>query len=44
MTDELIEENIKALEQMGTSIKADDLFDLSLLKEVYEENPDLITG
>lgn len=44
MTEELIEENIKALEQMGTTIKADDLFDLSLLKEVYEENPDLITG
>ncbi|MEZ0164542.1 ABC transporter substrate-binding protein [Kineococcus sp. LSe6-4] len=44
MTDDLIGENIEALAQMGTTIAADDLFDLSLLAEVYEENPDLITG
>ncbi|MEZ0491620.1 ABC transporter substrate-binding protein [Kineococcus sp. TBRC 1896] len=44
MTDELVEQNVEALSQMGTTIEADDLFDLSLLQEVYEENPDLITG
>jgi ABC-type nitrate/sulfonate/bicarbonate transport system substrate-binding protein len=44
MTDALVEENIQALSVMGTEIKAEDLFDLSLLSEVYEENPDLITG
>jgi ABC-type nitrate/sulfonate/bicarbonate transport system substrate-binding protein len=43
MTQELIDENIKSLAAMGYSIKADDLFDLSLLTEVYKENPDLKT-
>jgi hypothetical protein len=28
---------------MGTDVSADDLFDLSIITEVYEENPDLIT-
>ena len=44
MTDALIEENIQALAVMGTDITAEQLFDLSLLAEVYEENPDLVTG
>lgn len=43
MTDELIAENIKSLATMGTNITADKLFDMSLIKEVYKENPDLIT-
>ena len=43
MTDELIAENIKSLTAMGYAITADKLFDLSLLREVYKENPDLIT-
>jgi ABC-type nitrate/sulfonate/bicarbonate transport system substrate-binding protein len=41
MTDALIAENIEALGRAGTPITADKLFDLSLLKEVYAENPDL---
>ena len=43
MTDELVAENIASLKAMGTDVSADDLFDLSLIKEVYEENPDLVT-
>ena len=43
MTDDLVQENIKSLAAMGYTITADKLFDLSLLKEVYEENPDLKT-
>jgi ABC-type nitrate/sulfonate/bicarbonate transport system substrate-binding protein len=42
MTQDLIDENIASLKAMGTDISADDLFDLSLLDEVYKENPDLI--
>ena len=41
MTDALIAENIEALGRAGTPIAAEKLFDLSLLKEVYAENPDL---
>ncbi|ROQ38554.1 ABC-type nitrate/sulfonate/bicarbonate transport system substrate-binding protein [Frondihabitans sp. PhB188] len=44
MTDELVSETIKSLGDMGTTITADKLFDLSILKEVYKENPDLITS
>jgi ABC-type nitrate/sulfonate/bicarbonate transport system substrate-binding protein len=43
LTDELVAENIASLKAMGTDVSADDLFDLSIIKEVYEENPDLIT-
>ncbi|HET6502048.1 MAG TPA: ABC transporter substrate-binding protein [Amycolatopsis sp.] len=43
MTDSLIEDNIKALSTMGVAVTADKLFDLSLLTEVYQENPDLIS-
>lgn len=41
MTDALIASNIEALGKVGVSIKAEQLFDLSLLAEVYEENPSL---
>ncbi|WP_432562969.1 ABC transporter substrate-binding protein [Kineococcus sp. SYSU DK003] len=44
MTDALIQENIEALALMGTDITAEQLFDLSILDEVLQENPDLITG
>ncbi|MCX6462722.1 MAG: ABC transporter substrate-binding protein [Pseudonocardiales bacterium] len=44
MTDELVGEVITALERIGVTITAEELFDLSLLDEVYAENPDLITG
>lgn len=42
MTDELIEQNIETLGVAGIEITADELFDFSLLSEVYEENPDLV--
>jgi ABC-type nitrate/sulfonate/bicarbonate transport system substrate-binding protein len=41
MTDALIADNVKSLNTMGYPIKAADLFDLSLLSEVYKENPEL---
>jgi ABC-type nitrate/sulfonate/bicarbonate transport system substrate-binding protein len=43
MTQALIDENIKSLAAMGYDITAEKLFDLSLLDEVYKENPDLKT-
>jgi ABC-type nitrate/sulfonate/bicarbonate transport system substrate-binding protein len=43
MTDDLIAESIKSLGLMGTKITADKLYDMSILKEVYKENPSLIT-
>jgi ABC-type nitrate/sulfonate/bicarbonate transport system substrate-binding protein len=44
MTDSLVETNIKALSAMGMTITADKLFDLTLLKDVYQENPGLISA
>jgi ABC-type nitrate/sulfonate/bicarbonate transport system substrate-binding protein len=44
MTQELIDANIQALALAGTTITADQLFDLSLLAEVYTENPELKTA
>lgn len=41
MTDALIAENIEALAKAGYTIKAADIFDMSLISEVYQENPDL---
>lgn len=41
MTDALIEQNITALRAAGIEITADQLFDLSVLAEVYAENPAL---
>jgi ABC-type nitrate/sulfonate/bicarbonate transport system substrate-binding protein len=42
VTDKLIEENITTLKVGGLDITADKLFDLSLLEEVYKEDPSLI--
>jgi ABC-type nitrate/sulfonate/bicarbonate transport system substrate-binding protein len=41
ISDDLVEANMASLEASGLDLGADDLFDLSLLDEVYEENPDL---
>ncbi|MET8429506.1 ABC transporter substrate-binding protein [Nocardia sp. NPDC004860] len=41
MTDALIEQNIAALAKAKIDIKADKLFDLSVLKEVFAEHPEL---
>ncbi len=41
LSDEQIEENLDALTIAGVDIAADDLFDMSLLEEIYEEDPDL---
>lgn len=43
MTDDLIKENIASLKAMGTDITAEKLFDMSIIDEVFKENPDLIT-
>jgi len=44
ITDALVEANIKTLATGGLALTADKLFDLSLLKEVYHESPELISG
>lgn len=44
ISDALVASNIKALATTGVVITADKLFDLSLLKEVYTEHPELITA
>jgi ABC-type nitrate/sulfonate/bicarbonate transport system substrate-binding protein len=41
ISDEMIAQNLATLEAAGYTISADQLFDLSLLAEVYAENPDL---
>ncbi|WP_280470486.1 ABC transporter substrate-binding protein [Nocardia brasiliensis] len=41
MTDKLIEQNIAALRLADLDIKADQLFDLSVLREVFAEDPGL---
>ena len=41
MTDALIAENIEALAKAGYQIKPEQIFDMSLIKEVYEEDPTL---
>jgi len=41
MTDALIADNIEALGKVGVKVSAKQLFDLSLLAEVYQENPGL---
>jgi ABC-type nitrate/sulfonate/bicarbonate transport system substrate-binding protein len=43
MTQDLIDQNIKSLSAMGYDITADKLFDMSLIEEVYKENPSLKT-
>ena len=42
ISDSLQKETVKSLAGAGITLEASDLFDLSLLEEVYEENPDLI--
>jgi ABC-type nitrate/sulfonate/bicarbonate transport system substrate-binding protein len=42
ITDELITANITALGLTGVKITAEQLFDMSILKEVYAENPGLV--
>ncbi|GAA1977806.1 ABC transporter substrate-binding protein [Microbacterium pumilum] len=42
ISDELQAETVKSLAGAGITLEASDLFDLSLLSEVYEENPDLV--
>ncbi|KHL10672.1 secreted protein [Mumia flava] len=42
ISDEKIAQNIEALATADIEIAAEDLFDMSLITEVYEENPDLI--
>lgn len=44
ISDAMVEANITALAETGVIITADKLFDLSLLAEVYSENPELITA
>ncbi|MDL5155565.1 ABC transporter substrate-binding protein [Actinomycetospora termitidis] len=41
MTDVLVEENLRALSLAGSTIAREQLFDLSLLTEVYAEDPSL---
>ena len=41
MTDELIALNIEALAKAGYTLKPEQIFDMSLIKEVYAENPTL---
>lgn len=43
MSDDLIAANIATLAVCGYDISADDLFDMSLLNEMYDENPELRT-
>ncbi|GAB89054.1 ABC transporter substrate-binding protein [Gordonia rhizosphera] len=41
MTDELIAENMIALEKAGYTLKPEQIFDMSLVDEIYAENPEL---
>jgi ABC-type nitrate/sulfonate/bicarbonate transport system substrate-binding protein len=43
MSDEMIDENIASLTALGYDLSADDLFDMSLLEEIYAEDPSLIS-
>ncbi|WP_447924497.1 ABC transporter substrate-binding protein [Georgenia muralis] len=42
ISDELVEANIETLAVAGFDITAEELFDLSLLEEVYDEHPELL--
>jgi len=44
LTEELQTQIVGALGDIGITIEAGDLFDLTLLNEIYQANPDLITG
>ena len=42
ITEELQQQTVESLAGAGVDVEIEDLFDLSLLAEVYEENPDLM--
>ncbi|MCM3884419.1 ABC transporter substrate-binding protein [Frankia sp. R82] len=42
VTDQLVEENIATLKIGGVDITAEELFDLSILAELYKEKPELV--
>ncbi|MEJ5915347.1 ABC transporter substrate-binding protein [Pseudokineococcus sp. 1T1Z-3] len=42
ISDELREQTLASLQGVGLDVADEDLFDLTLLDEVYEENPDLV--
>ena len=44
VTDMLVEENIRTLATGGLDLTAGKLFDLSILKEVYAESPELVSA
>jgi ABC-type nitrate/sulfonate/bicarbonate transport system substrate-binding protein len=44
ISDAAVAANLKSLSSMGITVTAEQLFDLSLVKEVYAENPSLKTG
>lgn len=41
ITDKLLDQTIESLGKAGTTITKDKLYDLSLIKEIYQEHPDL---
>jgi hypothetical protein len=41
VSDALVEENMRSLALAGIDLTADQLFDLSLVKEIYAEDPSL---
>lgn len=43
LTPDAIEKNIEAIGYAGVKIDAEDLFDMSLLEEIYAEHPELLT-
>jgi ABC-type nitrate/sulfonate/bicarbonate transport system substrate-binding protein len=43
ISDELAKQTLTSLAGAGVDVSADELFDLSLLDEVYQENPDLVS-
>ena len=42
ISDDLQKETVASLATAGIDVSVDDLFDMSLLEEVYKENPDLV--
>ncbi len=42
LSDQLISDNLAALELMGTDLDAEQVFDPSLIEEIYSENPTLV--
>jgi hypothetical protein len=42
ISEQLQKETVESLSRAGIDVDIEDLFDLSLLQEVYEENPDLV--